>query len=66
MKVHPIQVAADWSPDDSMLVTEEMDPLTGFLRLFIVDAEVISFFSLSSFFFIFHFPLILYVNSCAS
>jgi hypothetical protein len=35
-----IQVAADWAPDDSMLVTEEIDPVTGFTRLFIVDAEV--------------------------
>lgn len=56
-EVHPIQVAADWSPDDSMLVTEEVDPLTGFLRLFIVDAEVIffSFFLYFSFSFSFFF-----------
>jgi Tol biopolymer transport system component len=36
---HDIQIAADWAPDDSMLVIEYIVPETGHTRLALIDAE---------------------------
>jgi len=33
------QIAADWSPDDSLLIMEEVDENTQFTRLVLIDAE---------------------------